>query len=285
VTEKRGELWNKLKLAREAGADLDVLDDKAFVSWTEVELQNLHDGIFGSEELYVDRSVPVSGADAAPPVYNAPPVGERTIRDSQPQSVSPDTQNFRKDRAQWPQYRPQDLARMLGVPFTDRGADRAGLTINTHGPEDPLRVDNLGRVWYMDEVAKPSIPRPRMVRRTRSTSSNVVTIATKRPDGGLDETFEIAGQEQHEITIKTTLPSSQVGIYVDPRMPFKIHQYGGRRGFDYEEVRNFYGGLDLIPTRIKEGTIYIGLDLCFDLNKVRDEMERELRERTLEGRR
>jgi hypothetical protein len=171
---------------------------------------------------------------------------------------------------------PQALAVALGVPFNDRKADRAGLTFNTHGPNDILRIDSRGMVWFRDEVMKPAIPQKRMRRKVKTVTSNIEEVHTYRPDGGIDETFEVAGDEQHEIEIKISMPTSQVGIYVDPRMPFKIHQYGNKRAFDYDEVVRFYGGLMQIPSSIT--TIYVDIDLCFDIASVRDTMEKEYRE-------
>ena len=182
-------------------------------------------------------------------------------------------------RDQWAQVPPQELARLLGVPFSDRAADRAGLTFNTHGPRDILRIDSRGMVWFRDEVPKPAIPKRRMRRKVKTIVGEVEQVQTYRPDGGLDETFEVDGGEKHEIEIKISMPTSQVGIYVDPRMPFKIHQYNGRRAFDHEEVVEYYGGSMLVPSSIK--TIYIDIDLCFEIQSVRDTIERAYREEVL----
>lgn len=184
--------------------------------------------------------------------------------------------------SEWGRYAPETLASLLGVPYSDEAARRAGLTFNTHGPDDVLRVDSQGRVWYKDEVPKPAIPLPRMRRKVRTLTSNVETKSTFYPDGRLNETFEVAGQEQHEMEVKVTLPSSQVGVYYDPRLPFRVHVYNGRRGFDRMDVLRFYGGLDLVPSTV--ATLYVGDDLCYDINKTRDTMERELREKQLLGR-
>jgi hypothetical protein len=194
------------------------------------------------------------------------------------QSGAPDG---KPPREVWSQIAPQRLAQLLGVPYSDRAADRAGLTFNTHGPNDPLRVDSRGMVWFKDEVAKPAIPKRRMRRKVKTVTANVEEIQTYRPDGGLDETFEIAGDEQHEIEIKISMPASQVGIYVDPRMPFKIHQYNGRRAFDHEEVIRYFGGSDFVPSTVK--TIYIDIDYCYEITSVRDTIERIYREQTLRG--
>jgi hypothetical protein len=297
----RGELWRELKQARQAGASLDVLDDKTFVEWTVPELQTIYENVFGEPEQYegvgFSEATPTPMPEpfnipTAPPVFEHPqprrvdgPLINQGMNQTPHDPECPASQvcgRIKFHHLEWAQYRPADLAALLGVPLDDRGADRAGLTLNTHDAKiDPVRVDFLGRVWYLDEIMKSAIPQPRMVRKTKSISNNVEVVKTKRPDGGLDETFEVAGQQKHEIEIRTTMPSYQVGVYRDPRFPFRIHQYGGRRGFDYEEVRDFYGGLDLIPTTLKEKTTYIGMDLCFDLNATRDQIERAYREEVL----
>ena len=267
-------LYNELKLAREMGMPIHELGEKAYVSWTIPELKALK-----------DRWIPDT-VTAPEPLREPEPEAPRTRPEPVPAPAiighaTPPPAPGVPPQDTWGQYAPQTLAALLGVPFNDRGADRAGLTFNSHGPDDPLRVDSHGRVWFRDEVLKPAIPKARMRRRVETVSNNVETVNTYHPDGRLNETFEVAGQEEHTVVTKVTLPSSQVGVYRDPRMPFKIHQYNGVRGFDHDAVRDFYGGLDLIPTSVKDGTIYVDSDLCFDINKVRDAIERELREKAL----
>jgi hypothetical protein len=81
------------------------------------------------------------------------------------------------------------------------------------------------------------------------------------------ETFEVAGNEvSRPAEVKITLPSYQVGIYTDPRFPFKIHCYDGREGFDFAEVQAYYGGSALVPDSCKR--IYIENDLCYDIRSV-----------------
>ena len=179
----------------------------------------------------------------------------------------------------WGQYSPETLAKRLGVPFSDKASRRAGLTFNTHGPDDVLRVSSDGKVWYLDEVLKPAIPLPRMRRKVRYIDSGVKVVERRTPDGKLDESFEVAGDAHREAEIKVTLPSSQTGVYYDPRLPFRVHVYNGRTGFDYMDVIRFYGGKDLVPSTVS--TIYVGSDLCFDLSKTKDAMERELRDTQL----
>ena len=277
----KSELWQKLKYAKESGAP--VVLEKQFVQYTEAELQQLVDEVYGTgtpapaATEAEDASLAASEAFATAVAEAQPePVAAQS---GAPMATPDETDDLKKHPERWGQYAPETLARLLGVPFEDRPSRRAGLTFNTHGPDDPLRVDSRGRVWYMDEVIKPAVPLPRMRRKVKTYSSDVEEVRTKRPDGGFDESFEVAGQEQHEIEVRITLPSFQVGIYRDPRMPFKIHQYNGLRGFDRMDIVRFYGGVDLVPSSIKY--IYVGGDLCYDINKVRETMERELREKTL----
>jgi len=269
-------LWKQLQEAKNMGIEVPLT--KQYVMYTEAELDDLLLQYVGAPpadpfEAATAPEPPQAAASAAFPAS----VPQAAAPAPRPQSGPPAA----TDRSTWSQYSPRDLATILGVPLTDRNADRAGLTFNTHGPNDPLRVDTMGRVWFMDEVQKPAIPKPRMRRKVRALSSDVRMEHRYNPNGTLDESFEVAGENVHEIEIKITLPSSQVGVYFDPRFPFKIHQYNGRRAFDYEEIRDYYGGLDLIPTSIREKTIYIGTDLCFDMNAVRDTIEKEYRERVL----
>ncbi|WZB38462.1 hypothetical protein SEA_YELLOWPANDA_48 [Microbacterium phage YellowPanda] len=298
-------LYNELKIAKESGANFEF-PPGSYVTWTEAQVERLHKSVFGdkTESVSVDVepnepevipeasaawdaalasvATPVPTADApgpsAPPASQGPTArawAESGAATARPEDAPTGDDDLRNHPELWSQYAPQTLARLLRVPFSDQNADRAGLTFNTHGPNDPLRVDSLGRVWYRDEVMKPAIPKRRMIRRTKTMSSDVQVIKTKRPDGGFDESFEIAGEDQHEIEVKITMPASQVGVYRDPRFPFKIHQYNGRRAFDHDEIRDYYGGLDLIPKSVQDKTMYIDGDLCYDINAVRDAIERE----------
>lgn len=154
----------------------------------------------------------------------------------------------------------------------DRGADRAGLTYST--PDDqPIRVDTLARIWFMDEVAKPAIPKARMTRKTRYMDPGVKQVQTHNSDGSLDEIYETAGDEKRELTTTVTLPSWQVGKYRDVRLPFLVHSYNEARGFDYVEVNKYYGGRDLVPASIK--TLYVGNQLCYDIVSTRSTIENQ----------
>ena len=286
---KKSQYWQQLKTAAEMGVPVQF--EKAYVSYTEVELADMVNQYLGDtygkdpvvvEEGQIDTSafdqalveadtLPHGGGQAAPVSGGGAPV---TGGHSASQTVAPADA---PDISTWGQYPPQKLARLLDVPFSDLSSRRAGLTFNTHGPDDVLRVDSQGRVWYKDEVPKPAVPLPRMRRKVRYVNSGVKMVERRGSDGRLDESFEVAGNRNEEAEIKITLPSSQVGIYYDPRLPFRVHIYNGLRGFDYMDVLRFYGGSDLVPVSMQESEIYVGDDLCFDINKTRSAMEQELR--------
>jgi hypothetical protein len=85
----------------------------------------------------------------------------------------------------------------------------------------------------------------------------------------------------HPAEVKVTLPSYQVGIYKDPRFPFKIHCYSDREGFNFFEVADFYGGVELVPQECKR--IYIENDLCYDIRSVVRAIQNEHRQLQLMG--
>jgi hypothetical protein len=154
-----------------------------------------------------------------------------------------------------------------------------GQRANRQG-EGPIRVDELGREWYQEEVRKPAYPKPRGRRVLTYLETGVKTETVKV--GEYVETFEIAGQDPgRPAEIKITLPSYQVGIYKDPRFPFKVHTYNGRSGFDLFEVHEFYGGAELVPPTCKR--IYIENDLCYDMRSVINTITAEHRQLLLTG--
>ena len=156
-----------------------------------------------------------------------------------------------------------------------------GQRLNTQDKDEPIRVDEQGRLWYQEEVAKPSYPKPRGRRVLKYIETGVETKSVK--NGEYVETFEVAGVGAgRPAEVKITLPSYQVGIYKDPRFPFKIHCYGGREGFDLFEVQKYYGGSELVPEEIKR--VYIENDLCYDVRTVIRAIQNEHRQMQLTGR-
>jgi hypothetical protein len=155
----------------------------------------------------------------------------------------------------------------------------AGLRTNTHIDDDILRVEESGRIWYQDEVSKPAFAKPRGRRILEYIDSGVKKAQVQ--DGEFIETFEMPGDRNRVMQAKITLPSYQTGIYKDPGMPFKIHIYGEKRGFDYFEVNEFYGSRDLVPPGIKRD--YVSSTLVYDIPSVIREIESEYREKVLRG--
>lgn len=162
----------------------------------------------------------------------------------------------------------------------------AGQRQNTNPEMEPIRVDpDTGFIWYQEEVLKPAAPQPRGRRVLTYMDSGVQT----RQHSGVDEngapfteTFEVAGSGQGvQQQAKITLPSYQVGIYKDPRFPFKIHTYNGRKGFDYFDVCAYYGGSELVPADVKR--TYVSNNLCFDMRTVIRNIQTAFRQLQLAG--
>jgi hypothetical protein len=156
-----------------------------------------------------------------------------------------------------------------------------GQRLNTKPEDEPIRVDEQGRIWYQEEVRKPAYPKPRGRRVLKYLETGVETKTVQ--NGEYVETFEVAGVGAGKpAEVKITLPSYQVGIYKDPRFPFKIHCYNGREGFNLFEVQDFYGGAELVPEECKR--VYIENDLCYDVRTVIRAIQNEHRQMQLTGR-
>jgi hypothetical protein len=153
--------------------------------------------------------------------------------------------------------------------------------LNTQAEDEVIRVDELGRKWYQEEVRKPAYPKPRGRRVLKYVETGVDTRTVQ--NGEYVETFEVAGNRAGvPAEVKITLPSYQVGIYKDPRFPFRIHCYNGREGFDLFDVEEFYGGSELVPAPVKR--VYIENDLCYDIRSVIRAITDEHRALMLSGR-
>ena len=173
---------------------------------------------------------------------------------------------------------PQQQVNTPSIPVSREGAEYAGMTSSTHSDEEPIRVDpDTGFIWYRDEIRRPAYPKPRARRVLKyvDSGSRQVTIT----NGQYQESFEIPGEENRVAEARITLPSYQVGLYKDPRYPFRIHTYGGNSGFDLFEVEKFYGGEELVPASVRR--IYVDNVLCYDMRSVIQAIETEYRERVL----
>ena len=167
----------------------------------------------------------------------------------------------------------QEASRPQAPPPEFKPDTDAGIRQNTTGTREVLGVDEHGFAWYQYEIRKPSFPQPRKRRVLKyiDTGTKIQTVQ----NGKFIETFEVAGDERRESEARITLPSYQVGIYKDPRFPFKIHVYNENRGFDLFEIQDFYGGPDLVPMEIKR--IYIENVLCYDIRTTVRAIEAEAR--------
>ena len=143
----------------------------------------------------------------------------------------------------------------------------AGITQNTHGPNDIVKIDEHGNQWLQVEVRKADGLKPRGRRRLRFDNP-AVTVSEIRGEDGTMESFEIPDTSKPTTPseVRITLPSFQTGIYRSPSFPFRIHTYNGARGFDLEDVQNYYGGKDLVPSSVKK--MYVYTDLCYDIPSV-----------------
>lgn len=156
----------------------------------------------------------------------------------------------------------------------------AAQRLNTPTSE-PIRTDpETGWIWYQEEIVKPAFPKPRARRvlTYTDTGSKQVTVQ----NGQYLESFEVSGDEQRLGQVKITLPSYQVGVYKDPRLPFKIHVYNELRGFNLEEVQDYYNGAELVPPGVKR--IYVENVLCYDIPSVIRAINDEYRHHQLTGR-
>lgn len=150
-----------------------------------------------------------------------------------------------------------------------------GFRANTSGGKlEVLRVDEQGRKWLQEEIRKPTGAR-RRGRRVLSYRDPGVSTKTLTQDGRFEEAFEIAGDQDASLQYKITLPSYQVGIYIDPRYPWRVMQYQAARGFHYDDIVAYYGGRDLIPATVKR--VYVDRMLCFDIPSVVQAVQEEAR--------
>jgi hypothetical protein len=160
-------------------------------------------------------------------------------------------------------------------------AEMPGEHLNTHEADEIIRVDDQGRQWIQNEIRKPATPQPRgrrvLTYVNTGTEQQSVTL-----DDGTVESFEVAGRGTRTAEVKITLPSYQVGIYRDPRFPFKVYTYGGVNGFDLFGVQEFYGGPELVPASIKR--MYVSNVLCYDVRTTIQAIEAEARQLALAGR-
>jgi hypothetical protein len=159
-------------------------------------------------------------------------------------------------------------------------SEMAGERLNSTPEGAVIRVDEGGRKWLQEEIRKPAYPKPRGRRVLTYMDSGTEEQSIKV--GDYIETFEVAGSGPARLAeVKVTLPSYQVGIYIDPRFPFKVHVYNGQQGFDLFDIQDYYGGAELVPAEIKR--IYVENVLCYEIRTVVRAIETEYRQLQLAG--
>jgi hypothetical protein len=174
----------------------------------------------------------------------------------------------------------QDLAALPDPLLAPRPAPQdelAGARQNTREEWEVIRVDEEGRLWYQEEVKKPAYPKPRGRRVMRYSDPGVQTQTITDKDG-TSETFEIPGDPSNArmAEVRITLPSYQVGVYADPRFPFRVITYNGNNGFHLDDVQDFYGGAELVPASVKR--TYVENVLCYDVRTVVQAVQAEARQ-------
>lgn len=181
-----------------------------------------------------------------------------------------------------PQAREVARTNTPSAPVAPRDPNElAGQRLNTHDELTPIRTDpETGFIWYQEEVRKPAAPKPRGRRVLKYDDPGVKKVQVV--NGEYTEEIEVGGDRLVPSEAKITLPSYQVGIYVDPRFPrFKIHTYNGMSGFNLFDVEKYYGGSELVPEECKR--IYISNDLCYDIRSVVRAINTEFRQLQLSG--
>lgn len=209
----------------------------------------------------------------AEPVQRPAPA-QQPFRQPQPEPV----QQIQRPPQQQPVQRPAPFQ----PPVTSRDPNElAGQRLNSKDRDDPIRTDEQGRVWYQEEVLKPAYPKPRGRRVLKYMDPGVVEQTVK--NGDYVETFEVSGDPANarQAEVKITLPSYQVGVYKDPRFPFKVITYNGNEGFDLDEVQAFYGGAELVPPSVKRK--YVENVLCYDIRTTVRAISEEYRQQQLAG--
>ena len=158
----------------------------------------------------------------------------------------------------------------------------AGERLNTRDEDEPIRVDpETGYVWYQEEVRKPGYAKPRGRRRLTYLETGFETKTVK--NGEYTEQFEVAGDlsQGRPAEVRVTLPSYQVGIYKDPRFPFRIYVYDEKKGFDLFEVQRYFGGTEMVPAEVKR--VYVENSLCYDIRTTVRAIQDEYRRLQLAG--
>lgn len=265
---EKAQLYNELK-------DAGVQFSKHYRDYNTEELQQAVTKLREQQAL-VEQSQELSDSGPeAEPQFDPEATAAAFAAMSEPvESVAPAAPEIPRPAPQVQAPKPDPR---LAPPVAHRNPNEMpGQRLNTNAGMQPIRTDpDTGFVWFQEEVLKPGYPKPRGRRVLKYMDAGTKTETIQ--DGKYVETFEVAGEGQARPSeAKITLPSYQVGIYKDPRLPFKVHIYNNNRGFDLQEVEDYYGGRDLVPADVKR--IYVENVLCYDIRTVVQSIQREYRQ-------
>lgn len=244
MSNEKSELWRELK-------DAGYSPEKGFVYYTTDELREIRDSLLVDAH---SKGVPHLPRGASTP-------------ESNPLSTPRGEDVWDKKKPEW-----------ASVPRSEERIDpneMAGQRLNTQDDSMPLRIQpSTKRAIFQEEVRKPAFPKPRGRRILRQNDPGVKKMQSN--DGTYTETFEVAGDRVGVVSeVKVTLPSYQVGIYLDPRFPFKVICYNGTEGFDMEDIENYFKGPELVPAGVKR--MYVENRLCYNMQTVVRHIESEAR--------
>jgi hypothetical protein len=245
-----------------------VTFDRHYREYTTTELKAAYDAL--PEEL----KAPATPLPPQPTPRIDPPDQSPPPRAEDPEAAA--FFGFDQPRVEDPEPEP-----VLTAPV--RAADpneMAGQRLNTKTADEVIRIDEHGRQWIQEEVRKPGYakPRGRRVLTYMETGTEMQTIK----NGDYQETFEVAGRGPAQTAqVKITLPSYQVGKYRDKRFPFTVITYNDNEGFDLLEVREYWGGPELVPATVKHK--YVANTLCYDIRSVVMTINAEFRALQLAG--
>lgn len=165
----------------------------------------------------------------------------------------------------------QEIRERTGIAVAPK--DETELPTQRRGQEGvPIRTDLEGNIWFQEEILKSGSPKPRgyKVHRERGATLKEVTIDS---GDGYTETFEVGEASERPFEARVGTPTWQVGKYRTPNLPFMIYVCRDVRGYDREEVENYFGGKDVLPENVV--TIYVGNHLCYDIRSVNTAIQRE----------
>lgn len=185
--------------------------------------------------------------------------------DHKPRATSPQAQQPH-DR------RPVGQLKSKGDPAKEEESTPEGL------PEGALRADEHGRIWFREEIG-PEIAKNRRLRK-RITQVVPESVEVRQiQSGDYIETIEVVGERTRNLDAFITLPPTQVGIYLDPRFPWKVFTYNGALGFSFGDINDYYGGVEFVPKTVKRK--FVGNMLAYDIKSAIAEVERKFREMQL----